>query len=210
MSLRWWTVVLSVLVVCGFAYAQDGEGDQLDAQRNLIPNSGFEQPAAANNVPEGWGFWQNPRFDRKGTVVLDKDVAHEGERSARFDNPEGKSVTSLFTPRVIVVEPGATYTLSAWIKGKDGVKGSSLHLMWGFFDEKNGRVKDGGGRKAFDFGNEWQRVSASFEAPEEARGVKIYPRLMNEGTVWIDAIQLEKGDEPTEYVPGPEAKARKK
>jgi len=96
----------------------------------------------------------------------------------------------------ITVEPGADYTLSAYMKGDcDGLVGVlSLRQAFGRALREEVRVSE-----------RWQRYAMTFRLRAgqvfAALGLDLEASKKESGTLWIDGVQLEKGPRATEYRP---------
>ena len=96
----------------------------------------------------------------------------------------------------ITVEPNTFYTLSAYLKADvDGLVGV-LSIRQAF-----GQTL----RKRVSLTSAWERHSFTFEARSSqifvALGLDLEASQQESGTAWIDAVQLEKGSEASEYRP---------
>ncbi|MBN1341633.1 MAG: beta-galactosidase [Phycisphaerae bacterium] len=157
------------------------------AAGNLVANSSFE--VVLDGKPIGWS-WSAGRAT--GQIRIDEQVAHSGSRSVFIKNasPQAPHVYSLLRTRALIV-PGRTYTLSCYVRSNDpGIAWIGGGQGW--------RI-----RLAFPkTGDQWQRVSQTFEArPEEGEfDLLIITENPTEG-FWVDSVQLVEGGEPGQYVP---------
>jgi hypothetical protein len=96
----------------------------------------------------------------------------------------------------ITVEPGAAYTLSAYLKAEPSDLIGVLSIRQAF---------RGSLRKQVTLSDSWQRYSFTFRPQSSQVFVALGPDLeaskREAGTVWIDAVQLEKGEQATDYQP---------
>ena len=176
---------------------------------NLIPNSGFECGAVGwgsiADLP-GWGGNLN-------TLVgeVDAATAHQGRSSLKialtketipiyyFDYfplyREPVTAPLLANRGWIAVEPGADYTLSAYMKA--GGKSAGILSARQAFRENL--------RKDIRLTDEWKRYAFTFRPQADqifiALGLDLKASEREAGTVWIDEVQLEKGVEATPYQP---------
>jgi hypothetical protein len=94
----------------------------------------------------------------------------------------------------IPVDRGAAYTLSAYIKADSEDLAGVLSIRQAF-----GRTL----RRKIRLKTNWQRYDFTFEPRSEqvfvALGADLQASKHDAGTVWIDAVQLEKDPKPTEY-----------
>ncbi len=154
---------------------------------NLVPNSSFEH--VREGVPLGWSWSEGPA---KATLTMDEQVAHSGNVSLHIRNatPFAPNVYSCLRTRV-PVKPETTYTLSCYVRGEDPGK------AWvGGGDGWRVRIYLPAGT------NEWQRLSRTFKtnATEKSFELLIGTDSPTEG-FWVDSLQLEEGDQPTDYEP---------
>jgi len=88
------------------------------------------------------------------------------------------------------------YTLSLYMKGsRDGVE-----VLFG----SHGMKEWDGSKwiatwKTVKISREWQRYSVTGPIPANVSELKFELQVRGYGTVWLDAVQLEKGDKPTDF-----------
>ena len=163
--------------------------------RNVMPNPGFEE-ATLPQYPDYWfpqagGMAWNPeqRVGRSTpNLALDESNPYEGKVSFRLHAPagaRGRSVYIRFGPQHDQPTP---YVLSVYLKGsRDGLPA---------------QLNTPGGSKTVQVTAAWQRYFLPFTLPaNSARSATFTLVLMDEGTLWMDAIQLEPGVEPTPFDP---------
>jgi len=96
----------------------------------------------------------------------------------------------------ITVEPGADYTLSAYMKADSEDLVGALSIRQAFQRSLRQEVK---------LTTKWQRYTFSFQPQADqifaALGPDLEASKREAGTVWIDGVQLEKGSEATPYRP---------
>ncbi|MBS0632669.1 MAG: carbohydrate binding domain-containing protein, partial [Verrucomicrobia bacterium] len=101
----------------------------------------------------------------------------------------------------ISVEPGHTYTLSAWMRSDQArVQGV---LQFNF--NGDARTETQHLAKCFPLTDKWQRFSYTVTAPSDSVYIAVGPdaqgvSALEDITVWTDAVQLEAGETPTAYV----------
>ena len=177
--------------------------------RNLVPNSSFECGTS------GWGTFARG-VDWGGSSLislfgrLDDQAAADGRHSFRIDLDRSTapvvgwdyfeaSRQTVLMPLAanrgwISVEPGQEYTLSAYVKGEPAgvpcvlaVRDTSEHTE----------------RMDFAASGEWQRATFTLKPTAKQVFVAVGPDLrdsdLQRATVWVDAVQLEKGGQATEY-----------
>lgn len=162
---------------------------------NLARNSGFER----DNLP-GWPLDWNPMYsivekagfigDPDGVWTPDEKVVFEGKRSMRVRKDSTlyeKTHPGIHQYRLMLTE--GTYTLSAYLKADPPGAKVRMGLLWTQF-------------KDITISGEWKRytLKAVIKQPGESF---ICFDLMTPGTLWADAVQLERGEPATDYAPGP-------
>lgn len=188
-----------------------------DTRTNLVPNASFECASAMWGSAEWdrtahWGGGMNCLF---GTI--DKQNAVHGQCSLRIElTPETQPVsffdyfdlyrTPIYAPLsasigFIEVEPGRPYTLSAYMKAEESNTPARLALR-----QFEGRSFDKGARVS----RSWERFVMTFKpssrwcyvlAGPDLRKSDENPNPPPSATLWVDGIQLEKGEKPSAFVP---------
>lgn len=184
---------------------------------NLIPNSGFELGTS------GWSSLGetspgNGNFFSLFGVVTAADK-YEGRHSLEIDLGPGKnpviyydstpvkSVVQLAPLAVslgwITVKAGETYTLSAYMKSRRS--GVPARLVMRFGGKILPQPEPKNLEKAVTLTNEWARYSFTAKATDTSVCVGFGPDLRAQpdaaATVWIDAVQLERGAQASNYAP---------
>lgn len=159
-----------------------------DAARNLIPNGSFECPGS--EIPYGWGSghwgvgdlpWAADMDLWRRHWGLDHTVSHDGRSSLRLRNTPGlpllRAVSAWVTPPV-----GAKICVfSAWLRSDRS--GLPVVLQCG---ERSTTVTVGKG---------WQQAALTGITRGELMALVVAPQAP--GTLWVDAVQLQAGDQPT-------------
>ena len=163
---------------------------------NLLRNSSFEK-----EIPSGWpeewipGYTPGPGFIgvQDSLWGTDQSVAYHGEKSLRMtrdrpkDDPLLKNAFRCVQTRR-PVEAGKHYTLSVYLKADRPDLPVQLSLTSPY---KGKDVK---------VSTEWSRYTVTEKVVKPGYyGNYIYIKLMEVGTIWIDAVQLEEGEEATPY-----------
>ena len=182
-----------------------------DVPENLCANGGFEVETSPG-YPDTWSFWRFFEMEPGGWGImkrggkrvrfgLDKEVFYEGEKSLAFppgmaiyhNPPAGIGTKQLFK--------GKTYTVSFYAKSD---KPDTKICLW--------RWGVGNSQAYFTVGGEWQRYHVTlrdldqtgmlcfinapvslFDIPDED--------LVNQGRLWLDAVQVEEGEELHPFMP---------
>lgn len=160
----------------------------VQVQKNMLVNPGFEL---------GWLGWgpQNyrgkmePYEDPEVPSSIDTMVKYEGTASLRIE-PNG-----CIGSRRYSVETGKTYTFSCYAKAEPA-SGQNRTVRF-FVITPTWKIS----QKAFtvgkDIGPEWKRYSFSVSVPDEGVPFRnsLYIRFdSQDNTLWVDAVQIEKGD----------------
>ncbi len=179
--------------------------------KNLIPNSSFEC-GGANWGSLTWGLsgWAGNLYRLEGS--LDSAVAQHGRHSLRIAlEPDTRPVFCFdyyepvrqAVPRVLaanqgwlVVEPGRELTLSAFLRADaDGVAAQLAAV------EAPSRISN----RAVTVGTQWTRRSFTFTPTQSyvfiAVGLDLEESKRSAATLWVDAVQLERGAQATAYAP---------
>jgi hypothetical protein len=174
--------------------------------RNLLPNASFEcGPDGWSSLGErsGWG-----NLSGLFGSVASGDAWH-GSRSLRVELGPGKTPLTFFdyfqpvrieqkAPLAAnvgwaAVEKGSAYTLSAWVRA--GSAGVPACLLIRQCDPGSSPIT---GSKGVSLSREWQRYSLTVQASRGWMFVAVGPDMRkspaDSAVVWIDAVQLEKGE----------------
>jgi hypothetical protein len=176
---------------------------------NLIPNSSFECGTS------GWGTTtRGIDWGSSGLISLfgklDGHTAVDGRHSFRIDLDAATAPVlgwdyydavrqPVLDPLVanrgwIDVRPDQDYTLSAYVKSQPPGAPCLLAVREAFGDTQ---------RQQFAATGQWQRVTFTFRPNGKQIFVAVGPDLtdsqLRKVTVWVDAVQLEKGPQATSY-----------
>jgi len=158
--------------------------------RNLIQNPSFEA---------GGRYWTggNMEYYFDKYFEIDSSESFSGNKSFMFYSYKGYREITRLTSFAIPVKPGEKYTLSFYCRGD---KATSLEAIiytgvWPVFPAK----------KSFPVTTNWTRHSLTFTAPNAVAAPTFYAQGFpaEDGRVWIDAIQLEAGEKPTDFTEKP-------
>ncbi|RKN80523.1 carbohydrate binding domain-containing protein [Paenibacillus ginsengarvi] len=152
---------------------------------DVMQNGGFEQTAESKPLP--WlamGGWTNPE------IRLLPEAARSGSAGIRIETTQS---TNPWIAQDVLVEPGAVYDVSVWLKSP-GVSGS----VGVKFEYYKGQVRTAANRlsaydmqknvPAADLTGSWQNLRFEAAIPEEAGLVLVYLRMYGAGSVdWDDA-----------------------
>jgi hypothetical protein len=179
--------------------------------RNLVPNSSFECGAA------GWGSyapdlqtWTGNAFRLIGEI--DESTAYHGQRSLRIHLAADEAPTYYFDyfdpieqPLMTVVAAhvgwvplslGEACVLSCFLKA-DKPDVPAVLMM----HQSNGAEP----RQSVRVGTKWERFRATFTPSGDfgwaAIGLDLQDSDLDAATLWVDGVQLEFGQDPSDYSP---------
>jgi hypothetical protein len=162
--------------------------------QNLLPNSGFEQglrywkwsTGGARYTPSEIKRFEavdGGLFGRKMLVV--NPVQHQSMGMASFSLP---------------TEKGRSYTVSYYAKGE--VDGGGIRFF-PFSTQEGGQYTRSGIRNfpAEKLTTDWKRYSYTIKG--DGQMLALWLSAHNRGKVFVDGVQVEKGDQPTDYAAPP-------
>ena len=182
-----------------------------DGVKNFVPNSSFECGTANwGSFTYGLSGWAGSLYRLEGE--LDQGVAQHGRHSLRIAlTPQTLPVFyfDYYEPvrqpvrRVLAanrgwfhVKPGEPLTLSAFLRAD--AEGVAAQLA---VNEAPSRLL----RKPVTVGREWQRCEFTFTPSQSylfiAVGLDLEASGRDAATLWLDSVQLERGDHATAYEP---------
>lgn len=181
---------------------KSGVAQARSASPNIALNASFEE-CTLGKLPDYWGV-RHWGIDDAGMILnheawlktfgTDDTTAWHGKRSMRLENktdvPVGDSRrmwSCNFGTKV-----GSTYTLSAYMKAdRPGVK---IGLSASPYSE------DRKLEKIFTLTQDWVRYEYTYTRTRNALYTDmLYFTLQNKGVVWLDAVQLEPGEQATPF-----------
>ena len=215
--LQFWFTSSGTLWLDDVTLSEWGEGQQwlpvvpAEGVKNLVPNSSFECGGAQwGSLTWGLSGWAGNLYRLEGTV--DAGGGQHGQHSFRIAiDPQSRPVFwfDYYEPvrqpvrRVLVanrgwfrVTPGEKLTLSAWLRAD--AEGTVAQLA---ANEAPHRLL----RQSATVGTRWQRQAFTF-APAQpyvfiAVGLDLEASGRDAGRLWVDAVQLERGERATPYEP---------
>jgi hypothetical protein len=182
-----------------------------DGVKNMVPNSSFECGTAGwGSLTYGLSGWAGNLFRLEGDI--DSTVARHGQRSLRITlRPDKLPVYSFDyyeavrepVRRVLAasrgwlrVRPGEPLTLSAYLRAD--AEGVVAQLG---ANEAPERLL----RKAVGVGTQWGRYEFTFTPSQPflfvAVGLDLEASKRDGASLWVDAVQLERGTRATDYTP---------
>ena len=182
-----------------------------DSVKNFVPNSSFECGAANwGSFTYGLSGWAGNLYRLEGEIV--RTVAHHGRAILKISLAPNILPVFFFdyyepmrqpVRRVLAanqgwfrVKPGDKLTLSAFLRADaEGVVAQMAAT----------EAPDHLQRKQVPVGKDWQRYEFTFVPTQPflfiAIGLDLEASKRAAATLWLDAIQLERGDQATAYQP---------
>lgn len=180
-----------------------------DLRLNVIPNPSLEDDDDSDGVPDSWLVVSGgtPTYDTAG------DYARSGDAAV---NPGTANVYQ----EGLTIEQGATYTLSYYARQDDGATGVEASMTISFVNEddateaidlnglaaSSGCAVSSGDDSVMEVndtptGETYERIECTLTAPilaDASDRLLAYVDIM-QGDVWIDDIQLEQGEDSSDY-----------
>jgi len=147
---------------------------------NLIENGSFE-------IGAGYGWAALSKLDVLGSGYLDRAEHKHGRFSLCSRNPETAIVLNPIASRAYRIRVPGTYTLSAWLKAPEANRAAIAVVDMKRKTHMSARHGQAGA---------WQRCVASGPLQKGDYYVQA-----TGGHFWLDGVQLEMADKPTEYKP---------
>jgi hypothetical protein len=179
-----------------------GEGIIEEQAGNMLYNSSFETDKVRPGTPDCWvkdlwyclgsSAWQPLIGEEGANWCMDSEVAYHGKRSLRI---QGNGVAGRYV-RGCMVAPDHIYTYSAYMKSDGGSVRARL-----YFNKPGGDPLQPPLHKDIIVDNAWKRYHFSRKIPLGVEKVCVGFSLSDNGILWIDAVQLERGEDATPYIP---------
>lgn len=215
--LQFWFKSTGTLWLEGVVLAESAEGQQWFPQiataqvKNFIPNSSFECGTANwGSFTYGLKGWAGNLYRLEGQ--WDDQAASHGRHSLKI------SITPKTTPvfyfdyydpvrqpvrRILAanqgwfpVKPGEPLTLSAFLRADRDAVPAQLAFI---------EAPENAHQKEVRVGTQWQRYEFTFKPIERFLFIALGPDLgdskLESATLWVDAVQLERGEHATPYEP---------
>jgi len=184
---------------------------------NLLSNGGFDSWVAApacgsarefprfgpEGIPAGWNWGAevcpdvtSPDIHFGGGIFRDSSFKHDGDCSARFENPNVWDIVALW--REIPVESNTVYHISCWCRGENIVStrgdGVLFWARWGprkEFWRTNTVIASAPETHSGTF--DWQSHDFTVETGDDTQIMDVTIQLRNaSGTAWFDDMQVVK------------------
>jgi len=215
--LQFWFKSTGTLWLADVVLAESVVGQQwfpqisTDGVKNFVPNSSFECGTANwGSFTYGLSGWAGSLYRLEGK--LDQHVSQHGQHSLRialapqtlpvfyFDyyDPVRQPVRRVLAANRgwFHVKPGEGLTLSAYLRAD--VEGVAAQMV---VNEAPSDLL----RKQVTVGKEWQRCEFTFTPTQPflfiAIGLDLEASGRDAATLWLDSVQLERGDHATAYEP---------
>lgn len=157
-----------------------------NGKKNILPNPSFEISSVYN-----WADYYNQFSGGMTPAVLLQEGGFFGKKCFMLEK-NGSNSSSVWTYCAPQNDKSERYVFSFYARGN--VTGLKIWARGFQYDhiKKN--------EQTFILTDEWKRYSFSGEIPAHCDSRTKYEiRLISEGKVWIDGLQLEKGSMPTEF-----------
>jgi hypothetical protein len=160
---------------------------------NVLANSGFEV-CTTEALPDFWGpgtmgisapRWALDPDSWRQHWRVDSTTSHSGRRSMRIDCPGDPADLILYGRWVDLPVLNVPWTLSAWMKSDRADLPVDLTFQFG--------------SKTVKVGPEWGRYSVTASPYDKTQTIIITPK--GQGVLWVDDVQFEQADTPTDYAP---------
>ena len=158
---------------------------------NLLLNAGIEQNKN----------WTNGTDGGQGTEGITTEDKHYGNQSIKITKSD--KVSRCYSQQTVTLEPGKTYTASAYVKTSGVSSGSNCGAyLWTYYADKNGQYHQFSSKPVTGTTNDWQRIQVTFTLPADALAYTPIVRCGMQaatGTAYFDDFQLETGSSANRY-----------
>ncbi len=153
--------------------------------RNSVFNSSFEMGIVGHGV---MSYMDYAYGAKPAAWSIDETTAVHGRRSLKIDNTQADTFIEYMTKENVITS-GEPFTYSIWMKADR----PTPVLLW-LLDNKTPEDKWRGSGKTVNVTTEWKRYSVvgRFDKPNER--VTLQVELREPNVLWLDAVQLEKGN----------------
>lgn len=185
-------------------------------QINILENGNVD--GLTEWMPAGVANKEENNYTKENICTYDPTVTHTSDWSGSL-KIGGLDCTNNFKPwqawrhRDIMVEPGATYAISVWVKTVDIPKNANLFLSFGFKDDSNqwltGWVPGHPEKNGFDQRtskwidttkgtHDWIELTGEVTAPENAAKISYFQGMLNgiesapTAYAWFDDFKIVK------------------
>lgn len=163
---------------------------------NLLPNSSFEFPLKGV-PPTNWRF----NLPSNGEAVTDASVFHSGRFSLRISIPKDAPLGWYSAYQEFPIRASNQHlTFSAFVKTSGVGGGVGAYCSISFFSGDT-RISYKDSEKKIIGDSDWERIETTAVVPRGANKVAVILLIHGYGTAWFDDVQLEMGDEASEYSP---------
>ncbi len=154
-------------------------------------NFGFELADSAG-LPLFWRHWLDASRGYFGELARDTLVHRSGNASARIAKAttSGSGTPAFFVIPVVPLEPGSTYTLSAYVRGV-GITGSA-HVAIAWFGCNGEYLGTNRSMPSLTGSFEWTSISVAAQMPLTAAYAELHLQSENNatGVVWWDDLSF--------------------
>jgi Carbohydrate binding domain len=165
--------------------------------RNLLTNSGFEQPITPKPEQPRLPFdlwWPDRPY-----CTIDTSVAHTGARSAKIA-ATGRTPADPWSNwgQILRVKPETTYTVSAYVKVGDLAPDATVSLnIHGYPANTEEQLNNQGVPARRDLSG-WQRLALTVKTAPGVVRLAVWCDVRGNGVAWWDDAQVIQGDTPTD------------
>lgn len=169
---------------------------------NMLPDGSFENGGSWDTI-----YW-SPHTQTVSSISAETNIANAyiGQKVARITADTASESTVSFYKNLYNVTAG-TYTLSGYVK-TENLQGWAGAFLSGTLYYNDGRACEDNfsqhilGTTDSEVENGWRRISVTFTVPSSnISHIQLHAGIRGgtTGTAWFDCIQLEKGDQASEY-----------
>ena len=168
-----------------------------DASRSNLALNGSFEVTTVPDVPDFWNRYLGPKKLLNWYTYwgVDESAAFHGKKSLRIRNPFDESHPALGVDATAMARgwpkpvAGGTYNVSAYLRSD--------------VEKLRVRMAAVGSSRRFEVGTDWQRCAFTVKA-SSGRQMSFGFSPESKGTLWIDAVQITRGETLHPYAPSPQ------
>ncbi|MGN0452607.1 MAG: DNRLRE domain-containing protein, partial [Ruminococcus sp.] len=177
-------------------------------KENLVVNHNLESTANWNKT--AWGANETNTVSYSISTNTGSPLYGKGTLKMKVDSVTGNARGRVYQDvPVAYLEPGATYTLSCYVKTENITPASGMEnygaVICATTFNTDGTLKDNysdhiRSATTTDINNGYRRISVTFATDDNIQKIRVNLALRSAtGTAYFDAVQLEKSDAPSNY-----------
>ena len=177
-------------------------------KENLVVNHNLESTANWNKT--AWGANETNTVDYTISTDTTSPLYGKGTLKMKVDSVTGNARGRVYQDvPVAYLEPGATYTLSCYVKTENITPASGMEnygaVICATTFNTDGTLKDNysdhiRSATTTDINKGYRRISVTFTTDDNIQKIRVNLALRSAtGTAYFDAVQLEKSDAPSNY-----------